>query len=417
MRRHQLRCLAAIALATPLMTACTATAATTAATTPTGRGLPGCPAVPLKLAPPLSGAGTGLSLIRPAAAAAVICQYGPLLPGGKAVASPLRRLVLRGAGAPGLAAVLDEAGPLTRHATQCDRAATLLPFDQVIWFTYRHGKPGRAVVSFTSCQLAVVTAAGRSGTLTSPLQDDLFAYTLLTGHDRGPGVPGVTGLSVAAAANLARRQDFGLSVDGQAVDAAVPFGTVIFQVLPPGARDGGQTPYTLGVFLAVRRVPSCRPGQLRLDYRGGGPGAGSDFGAIVFRDVGRAPCQLAGEVTVTGVTSSGQAVTSTVSAPVSPPGVLSPATARVRDTALPPLKSMLYVWSLIAEYRDDPASPNGLCTTHWVIPAAWRVRLPAGSAVLVPNADAGNPGRLDPSGGLVTCRGRLAALGGPAFFG
>jgi hypothetical protein len=414
MRRHQLRCLAAIALATPLMTACGVTAVTTPRA---GQALPSCPAAPPKLAPPRSGTDTALPLIRRAVATAVICQYAALLPGGKAAATPLRRLVLRGAGASGLAAVLDEAGPLTRHASQCDRAAALLPFDQVIWFTYRHGKPGRAVVRFTTCQLAVVTAGGRSGTLTSPFQDDLFAYTLITGRDRGPAVPGVTGLSVAAAANLARRHHFGVSVDGQAIDAAVPFGTVIFQVLPPGARDGGPSPYTLGVFLAVRREPSCRPGQLRLDYRGGGPGAGSDFGAIAFRDVGRAPCQLAGEVRVTGVTSAGKAVTSTVSAPISAPGVLSPATARVRDTALPPLKSMLYVWPLIAEYRDDPVSPNGLCTTHWVIPAAWRVRLPGGSAVLVPNADIGNPSRLDPSGGLLTCRGRLGALGGPAFFG
>jgi hypothetical protein len=77
---------------------------------------------------------------------------------------------------------------------------------------------------------------------------------------------------------------------------------------------------------------------------------------------------------------------------------------------------MVYLWSLTAGYRDDPASPNGLCT-HRVIPAAWRVRLPGGSVVTVPNADSGSALRLDSPGGLVTCRGRLGALGKAAFFG
>ncbi len=286
----------------------------------------------------------GAPLIRPAAAAAVICQYAPPLPGGKAGQTPLRRMVLGGAGAAGLVAALNEIGPLTSRAKRCDREAGLLPFDQFIWFTYRHGKPGHAMVTFTDCQLAVVA-------------------------------------------------------------------------LPAGARDAGPSPHSLSVFLAVRRAPACQPGQLRLDYRGGGAGAGNDFGGIVFRDEDPAPCQLAGTLTITGVSMAGRPVTSTLTAQAAPPEVLSPDTARLRDGAGAPADSMVYYWALVAEYRDDAASPNGLCTTHQVIPAAWRVRLPGGFLVTVPNADIRSPSRLDSSGGLVTCRGRLGIAGGPAFVG
>ncbi|MGO8955935.1 MAG: hypothetical protein ACLQFR_00965 [Streptosporangiaceae bacterium] len=412
MKRNQLRWLAAIGLAAPLMAACGATTAGA----PAGAALPSCPAAAPKLVRPQPGPRTGLPLIRPGAAAAVICQYAPPLPGGKAVNTPLRRLVLRGTGAAGLVAALDEASPLTPYGTRCDRRAGLLPFDQLIRLSYRTGRPVQAVVTFTSCQLGVVAAAGRSGILASQFQDDLFAYTLITRLGRGPVVPDVIGMRAGAAARRALRRHFGLSVDGEARDAAVPFGTVIFQVLPPGTRDAGPSPYSLGVFVAVRRAAACQPGQLRLDYRGGGAGAGNDFGGILFRDVGPAACELSGRLTITGISAGGQADTRTVAASAASPGVLSPDTAPVRELAGAPPTSMVYVWSLIAEYRDDAASPNGLCARP-VVPAAWRVRLPGGFVVTVPNAEAGNPSGQVASGGLVTCRGRLGSLDGPEFFG
>lgn len=151
----------------------------------------------------------------------MICQYALRLPAGKVSGTPLRRLVLRGGAAAGLAAVLDAADPLTPSATRCDRQAGLLPFGQLIRFGYRDGTASQAVVRFTGCQLAVVTAGGRSGTLTGPVQDDLFGYTSITGHDRGPLVPDVTGLGAAAAASLAKRHGFSLSVDDEAFDPAV----------------------------------------------------------------------------------------------------------------------------------------------------------------------------------------------------
>jgi hypothetical protein len=345
----------------------------------------------------------------------VICQYAPPSPGGKAEAGPVRRLVLSGAAAAGLVAALDAAGPLTPHAARCDRSAGLLPLLQRIRLSYPGGAASQALVTFTSCELSVVNAAGRSGTLTSPFQDDLFAYTMITTHDRGPRVPGVVGLSVTAAVNVARHHDFGLTVDGETADAAVPFGTVIFQSLPAGAIDAGPSPLSIGVFLAVGNPPACRPGELRLDYRAGGASTGNDFGNIVFRDVAGQTCRLAGRVAITGVDASGQAVTSTATGAFAPPGVLSPDTPRVGDETGPSPTSMVYLWSLIAEYRDA-ATPSGLCTRH-VVPAAWRVRLPNGAVVMVPDADPRTPVRLEASGAFVTCQGRFSAASQAEFFG
>lgn len=324
------------------------------------------------------------------------------------------RLVLTGAAAAGLVAALDEAGPLTPHAARCDSPAGLLPFNQLIRLSYAGGATSHALVTFTSCGFSVVTAAGRSGTLTSPFQDDLFAYAMITARDRGPRVPDVIGLSVTAAVSAARHHQFGLAVDGEVADAAVPFGTVIFQTLPAGATDAGPSPLSIGVFLAVGSAPACRPGELRLDYRAGGAGAGNDFGNIIFRDVAGQPCRLTGRVAMTGVDASRRAVTNTVTGVFASPGVLSPDTPRVRDGAGPSPASLVYLWPLMAEYRDA-ATPSGLCTQQ-VVPAAWRVRLQGGAVVMVPNADPGTPARLDASGAFVTCRGRIGASQ-PVFFG
>ena len=409
-KRNHFGVLAVIALAAPLVTACVGTVAASRA----GVVAPGCPASAPEVAPPRVSPHAASPLIRPGAATAVICQYALRPSAGQASGTLLGRLVLRGAAAAGLVAALDATGPMTPHATRCDRAAGLLPFDQLIRFGYRDGRAGQAVVTFTGCLLGVVTAGGRSGTLTGPFQYDLFSYTSITGHDRGPLVPDAIGLGAAAAASLAQRHGFSLSVDDEAVDPAVPFGVVIFQSPLPAVRDSLWPAYSLGVIVAVSRAPACQADQLRLDYRAGGAGAGNDFGLIVFRDVARTPCRLSGQVAITGVDAAGRAVTNTATAFFAAPGVLSPDTARVRDGAGAPPASMVYSWSLVAEYRDDPASPGGLCTDR-VIPVAWRVSLPGGFTVTVPNADSGSP--FGGSAGLVTCRGRLGALGTAAFFG
>jgi hypothetical protein len=362
-------------------------------------------------------AGTRPPVLPTGAITAAMCQYARPLPAGKAARSPLRRLVLRGEAADGLRAVLAGTDPMTLPAARCGRADALLPFEQVIYFGYRDGRTARAAVTFTDCQLAVVAAGGRFGLLPSPVQDDLFGYTIITAHDRGPLVVDVIGLAAARAASVAARHHFGLAVDGETVDPAVPSGAVIFQVLPPAVPDAGPSPYALGTIVAVSSAPRCNASQLRLTYRGGGAGVGSDFGQVMFRDVATAPCRLAGRLQLTGVNSAGQPVTNTVTAAIAGPGVLGADTAPVHEFAAPPPGTMVYAWSLMAEYRDDATSPNGLCVDH-VIPVGWRVQLPGGSIIVIPNADSGSPFRLlGSSGGLVTCRGRLSAISEVTFAG
>jgi hypothetical protein len=419
LNRHRHGRTMAVALAASLMTiaTCGIAACGVAASRPTGAPTSGtamnCPAAAPVLVAPLTG--TRPPALPPGAVTAAICQYAPSLPAGKAASAPVRRLVLRGEAADGLRAVLAGTDPMTPHAARCGRPAALLPFEQVIYFSYRHGPTARAAVTFTSCQLAVVAAAGRFGLLPSPVQDDLFGYTLITAHDRGPLVSDVIGLPATKAATVAARHHFALAVDGQAVDPQVPSGTVIFQVLPPAVPDAGPSPHALGTIVAVSVAADCQVRQLRLTYRGGGAGAGNDFGQIMFRDVGATPCRLAGRLELTGVDAAGHPVTNTVTGMVAAPGVLGPHTAPVRDLAAAPPGAMIYAWLLTAEYRDDAATPNGLCAAH-VTPVDWRVRLPGGSIVVTPNADRGSAFRLlGPSGGLVTCRGRLGAMSDATF--
>jgi hypothetical protein len=348
-------------------------------------------------------------LIRRGPVTAVICQYA-LDPSPKTT-DLLTRITLRGAVADGLAAVLDDA---TEAATppRCDG----LPFRQLILFGYRSGSAVTAGVRFGSCPAGagVVTAGARAAVIGEPLADDLFSYTGLRAGGKGAVTPDTAGLSAAAAAAAARRHGFSLGVDGAAFDDQVPLGTVIFQSPPPGVSDTGPG-MSLDVIVSVPHAPSCGPAKLALDYRGGEASAGNDFGTIVFRDAGAAPCRLAGAVSLTGLNAAGEPVTTTVTADVAGPGVLSPHAAPVPAKAGPGVGELVYGWTLQAEYRDDAAASDGLCTTHWVIPATWRVVLSDGAAFTVRNADPGNRG-LSPTGGLVTCRGRLGFAAPPAYF-
>jgi hypothetical protein len=332
MNRNWIGQLAGVAVAL-VVTAC---ATNTAAVGHSPATAPGCPATLSVQAPPRSGQAQtgqpqpGPALVRQGASVATICQYATALPASKAAATPLRRLVMRGAAAAGLAAVLDNAGPLSGHAARCDRNAGRLPFSQLIRFGYPDGPGELAVITYTSCSLAVVTAGTRAGALTGPVQDDLFYYTTITRQDRGPRTPDLIGSTAATAQSSARRHGFGLGVDGEALDPAAAFGTIIFQVPPPSAVDSGPGSPSVGVIVAVPPTPACQPGHLRLDYRAGGPGAGNDFGTIIVRDVAGTPCRLAGQLRVTGVGPAGRPVTNTVTGSITGPGVLSPDAARVK---------------------------------------------------------------------------------------
>ena len=161
---------------------------------------------------------------------------------------------------------------------------------------------------------------------------------------------------------------------------------------------------------------ACTPAELTLTYRGGGAGAGNDMGTIVFRDTSGRACRFTGTVATTGLSAAGAPDTATIKATVVGPGLLSANAAVVPDGASAPAGERVYGWLLMAEYRDGPASvDNGYCQPDWVIPASWRVTLPGGATVVVPNQDPGDAiGLHGAAGGLVTCRGQLDTPQRPA---
>jgi len=225
--------------------------------------------------------------------------------------------------------------------------------------------------------------------------------------------PSVIGLSAAAAAKVAERDGFGFYVKGATVASGLPLGAVVSQSPPAGDPTWGPGP-EIDVTLAVPNAPACAPTQLAVDFRGGGAGAGNDFGGLVFRDIGAMPCKLAGTVSVTGIGAAGGADTRTITARFTGPGVLSPHAPRVPAGAAPSLGELDYWWALMAEYRDGP-TPSGLCAQR-VTPAAWRVTLWRGSTFTVPNADHGNAVGWDPTGSLITCQGNVTGAAPPAYW-
>ncbi len=121
---------------------------------------------------------------------------------------------------------------------------------------------------------------------------------------------------------------------------------------------------------------------------------------------------------MTRLDAAGHPVTRTVSFPLAGVAVLSagsgPVTRTGRAGASGGVKpgELTGALRLEAEYRDGPANAGrGLCTPLWVVPATWRLAFPGGRTLTVANTDPGDPARLVPSGGFVTCRGRLGRVG------
>jgi hypothetical protein len=364
----------------------------------------GCPARAPAAGPALAGGAAAGPLIHPGPIIALICQYAPGLPSSKRRVAPVPRIVLRkAAAADGLAALLDDARPLAASAPRC----AALGFTQLIEFGYQDGAVARAAVTFCPAG-ADVTAGHRRARLGPPVSDGLLFYTSMHRHDHGPRTPDLIGLAPATAAAAAAKRHFRMYFAGARLDARARFGHVIFQSLPPGAISGPGN--QVSVIVAVRNAPSCVRAQLALSYRGGGFGAGNDFGGIIISNTSARPCRLTGRARLTGLSSQGRPVTNTVAARIGLPGVLSPLAAPIPPHASPPPGELVYRWNLDAEYRDGPASiDRGYCQSLWVIPATWRLVLPGAASFTIGNTDPSNNNPLSPSGGLVTCQGKLGA--------
>jgi hypothetical protein len=338
-----------------------------------------------------------------------LCQYalGARVSDLKNV--PIPRLVIRGIAAAGLAAIINGTVPVTAHARRCDRPARQLPFSQVAVFGYRDERSRAVTISHTDCMLAIVTSGRRSAVLAGQVEDDLFALTGLNPHSRGARTPNLVGLTAGAAWARYHARPLGITFDGAAIDPAAKFGTVIFQTPPGGLRvDSAES--QIGLLLAVGSEPACTRRQLALSYFGAEPGAGNIFAAIMLRDVSATPCRLVGPVRVTGLGAHGEAVTGTATGWIAAPSALSPG-AMTTKAGLPSPGSLTETISIVAEYRDDPTSQNGLCTPHWVVPATWAVTLAGGIVLSVPNTDPASQAKLVRSGAFVTCRGRFEILG------
>jgi hypothetical protein len=154
----------------------------------------------------------------------------------------------------------------------------------------------------------------------------------------------------------------------------------------------------------------CSLHDLAFEYLGGGAGAGNDFGTILIRDVSASPCLLRGPVIVSGINRSHQVVTQTVSYPVAPDLILTARAARVTPGDFAPRGVVIGDLLMAAGYRDDPASPDGLCRAHLVIPAAWRLTLLHGeSTVADASYDPQDPHNRYSS--LLTCYGQIDTPG------
>jgi hypothetical protein len=327
--------------------------------------------------------------------AATICQFGEhgkLLGVGKITLDELT--------ARGLAAVLNSAMPVSGYGRRCNRSARRDGLVQLARFSYTGAPSATARITFTLCPVAVVTAGRRSGQIDSPdAVADLWSYTSLSrGH--GPATPDLIGLSAAGADALARRHGLQFGVDAAAIDSLAPPGSVIFQTPPPGQLTV-ESARQVGVIIAVRPAAACTPGQLAADYRFNQASVGNDFAGVTLRDVSVRPCMLRGPLRLAGLNPAGRPVTPAISYRVAGVTALTPQTPLAGLAKLPPGK-LIAGLLVSAEYVS-----GALCGQHRPVPASWRIELPSGGTITVPDADPGAVNKLDPSGGLLTCRGEL----------
>jgi len=164
----------------------------------------------------------------------------------------------------------------------------------------------------------------------------------------------------------------------------------------------------------TRPAPPCLAAQLRLTYRSVAATRGSDYGVIAIRDIAGDPCELSGQVQLTGMNSAGRAVTNTARSPLPGTVTLGPNASTPPEVTPPPdiipspppgLDGAIW---LTDEYWNARNSPAGTpCRPHWIIPSVWRVTLPGSHTFTVANADPSGPVQPARSGGLVICAGKL----------
>lgn len=191
--------------------------------------------------------------------------------------------------------------------------------------------------------------------------------------------------------------------------APVALCTVVLSGCGTAAATRAEAPKPVPKPLSTTASPTppaapCAGGALAIDFHGGGEGTGNDFATIVIRNTGSVVCQLNGPVLLAGRDTSGAVDTQVLRYSTAPGLVLTGNTQPVAEgQEVPPGIGVL---TLVAEYRDDPTSPNGLCVAHRVVPTSWRITWADGTTTAVANHDPHQAVRLGESQ-FLTCRGLL----------
>jgi hypothetical protein len=214
-------------------------------------------------------------------------------------------------------------------------------------------------------------------------------------------IPNLVGLSTAQAQRtLPPSMADDIAVGDEVVDQSVQPGTVVAQT-----PQAGSTAAFVTITIAVPPTIACTQNQLAVTYKGGGAGAGNDFGTIAVRDISPLWCSLSGPLSVVGLDRTGRPVTQTVTVAVTQPFILSPNTPAPPHGQRAPFSDIEANVLLAAEYRDGP-QPNGLCDTKQVIPAYWQVTFPTHAELKVVNDDPDDT--ADPNfQRLITCQGQM----------
>ncbi len=134
------------------------------------------------------------------------------------------------------------------------------------------------------------------------------------------------------------------------------------------------------MLISQQPTPICLPGQLAVDYRGVGDGAGEEFANFFIRDTSRSACTLLGPVSVVGVDAAGHPVTDRETYPVGSDVELTANTAKVPDSAAVPAGTVVgwFQLSTAAIHDFDNGCPQ------IVTPTSWSVTI-AGGTNLAPN--------------------------------
>jgi hypothetical protein len=215
----------------------------------------------------------------------------------------------------------------------------------------------------------------------------------------GTSVPDLYGKSITDAETTGAQAGASVDFGGQLIDPAVAAGTVVLQYPPAGGGQHG--PVTqIDLIIAEPATPNCQTAQLAIDYYGGGPSGGGDFGSIRIRDTTDQPCTLSGSVRLVGTDKTGHAVTTTLTYPIEQPIVLTPDAPRATLGQSPPLGEVAPSLTVGANYTDA----GGACVAREVVPATWRLSLADGT-LTAPNVS--DDPNFPEFSSLLTCGGAL----------